>query len=160
MRTGVCPTLRLSLCLPLFLVLGCTGHVHEDVEEPEIEEAEAEDQPEDPGRWDDVTEEWSQTKPPVEAAKDLFQRGMKAYRVGDYEAALDDFRAAYDLQPLDPLRYNIAMCLEQLGRFEEAIVEVEALANGAQEPFLRSEAAQKRDALRRKLAPQRAPSPP
>lgn len=129
------------------------------MEEPTIEEEEAEEPAEDPDRWEGVTEEWTENKPPIEAAKEAYRRGMEAYREGDYEAALEGFRAAYDLQPLDPLRYNIAMCLERMGRLEEAIVELEALATTAEEPFLRSEAAEKRDALRRKLQLHQMPPP-
>ena len=150
---------RTAFFLSLCLTLGCTGHVHEDVSEPEIEPEELEEQPADPDRWQNVTQEWSETKPPVEQAKESYRRGLEAYQEGNYEAALDEFRAAYDLQPLDPLRYNIAMCLERMGRFDEAIVELEALADRAEEPYLRSEAARRRDALQRKLQLREMPPP-
>lgn len=129
-------------------LVACTGHVHEDVEEPEIEEEDlAEEEPADPDRWQAVTEEWSDAQPPAETAKQSYQIGIEAYQRGDYEAALRAFQAAYELEPLDPLRYNMARCLQQMGRIDEAIVHLDALAQSAADPNIRSEAAQQRDAL-------------
>jgi hypothetical protein len=67
--------------------------------------------------------------PTTEAqAKDAFHNGETAFRADDYELALQHFRRAIQLAPHDAVRFNIAVCLERLGRFREALLEYEAAA--------------------------------
>ncbi len=54
-------------------------------------------------------------------ARAHFQRGQRAYSEGRYADALLAFRAAFALQPLPALEFNIARCHEQLGQLAEAI---------------------------------------
>jgi tetratricopeptide (TPR) repeat protein len=55
-----------------------------------------------------------------------FQAGERAFSDDDYGLALERFRHAFELAPHDAVRFNIAVCLERLGRFREATLEYEA----------------------------------
>lgn len=48
-------------------------------------------------------------------AKLLFELGMRRYRQGDYAGAEVKFVEAYALEPLPPLKFNIARCQMQRG---------------------------------------------
>lgn len=50
-----------------------------------------------------------------------FERGAALYKATRYEAALHEFEAAQAVHPLPALQYDIAKCLDQLGRRKEAI---------------------------------------
>jgi tetratricopeptide (TPR) repeat protein len=53
-------------------------------------------------------------------AAELFARGRAAFERGDYEAALVDLRASYELVPAPALLFNIAQALRLAGKCEEA----------------------------------------
>jgi tetratricopeptide (TPR) repeat protein len=61
-------------------------------------------------------------------ARARFEAGTSAFAAHDYTAALEHFRAAFELVPRAAVRFNIAVCLERLARFREAIAEYEAAA--------------------------------
>lgn len=46
--------------------------------------------------------------------------GRAKYKVGDYEAAIEEFRAAFDIKAAPAALYNIAKSYENWGRWEEA----------------------------------------
>lgn len=47
--------------------------------------------------------------------------GRKAYSRGDYEGAIVEFKAAFDIKPSGGALYNIAKSYEKMARYEEAI---------------------------------------
>jgi tetratricopeptide (TPR) repeat protein len=47
--------------------------------------------------------------------------GRKAYSRGDYEGAIEEFKAAFDIKPAGGALYNIAKAYEKMTRYEEAI---------------------------------------
>jgi tetratricopeptide (TPR) repeat protein len=47
--------------------------------------------------------------------------GRKAYTAGDYEGAIAEFKAAFDLKASTGALFNIAKSYEKMGRYEEAI---------------------------------------
>lgn len=47
--------------------------------------------------------------------------GRKAYAAGDYEGAIEEFKAAFDIKPVTGPLFNIAKSYEQMARYEEAI---------------------------------------
>lgn len=49
------------------------------------------------------------------------QAGRKAYAAGDYEGAIAEFKAAFDIKASTGALYNIAKSYEKMGRYEEAI---------------------------------------
>lgn len=52
-------------------------------------------------------------------ARDYFLDGQAAYQQGNYEAAIEAWRHAYELDPRPALQYNLAQAYGRLGRFEE-----------------------------------------
>jgi hypothetical protein len=65
-------------------------------------------------------------------AKAEFSTGQKAFAKRDYAEALSHFKKAFGHHPHDAVRFNIAVCLEKLGRFREAMLEYEAAAKSDQ----------------------------
>ncbi|MEZ4223259.1 MAG: PEGA domain-containing protein [Polyangiaceae bacterium] len=63
----------------------------------------------------------------VEARK-AFTAGERAFEDGDYQSALGEFERAFSLVAHDAVRFNIAVCLERLGRYREAVAQYEAAA--------------------------------
>lgn len=59
-------------------------------------------------------------------AKVAFQRGEQAFLAHDFLGALGSFQEAFRALPSDAVRFNIAVCLERLARFREAIAEYDA----------------------------------
>lgn len=53
--------------------------------------------------------------------RELFERGVELFATEEYEAALDAFQQAYELEPSGPVLYNIAMCQMALLRYVESI---------------------------------------
>lgn len=47
--------------------------------------------------------------------------GRKAYSAGDYEGAIAEFKAAFDIKASTGALYNIAKSYEKMGRYEDAI---------------------------------------
>jgi hypothetical protein len=62
------------------------------------------------------------------AAREAFERGERAFASGSYEAALAAFREAFAQVAHDAVRFNIAVCLERLGRHAEAAEQYDAAA--------------------------------
>ena len=71
--------------------------------------------------------------------------GAKLFHDGRYEAALAQFATARALRPHPGHWWNIAVCLERLGRSQEAATAYETFARGAVDP---SEAAAARERSR------------
>ncbi len=66
-----------------------------------------------------------------EEAGTRFDKGVELTKLGDYDGALVEFRAAYDAAPDYRVSYNIGICLYRLGRYVEALTELSAyLAEG------------------------------
>lgn len=60
-----------------------------------------------------------------EDARTLFQRGQVAYTQGDYEASVEAWTRAYELDPRPLLQFNLSQALERLGRLGEAVEALE-----------------------------------
>jgi tetratricopeptide (TPR) repeat protein len=60
----------------------------------------------------------------ADRAADLFANGAVLYDEGSYEASILAFQEALALSGRSELHYNIANCLERLGRLEEAYNEL------------------------------------
>lgn len=57
----------------------------------------------------------------VERAMAAYQRGTQNYNLAQYEAALADFTEAASLYASPDFQYNIGLCYEKLGKYDEAI---------------------------------------
>ncbi|MEZ4234700.1 MAG: tetratricopeptide repeat protein [Myxococcota bacterium] len=106
-----------------------------------------------------------------ERAAELFRNGDKLYNEGNYEGAIVAFREALDLSGEKVLHFNIANCLEVLGKLDEAHQELElyrAVAPADEQATLdrrlasiqqRLEAKQRQAAARPKPEPVEVPVP-
>ena len=68
------------------------------------------------------------------AAKEYFMLGRAAYRVAQYEQALNHFRRAYELSGRSELQYNIGISADRLGHSEEALEAFERYLDGTGNP--------------------------
>jgi tetratricopeptide (TPR) repeat protein len=53
-------------------------------------------------------------------ARRHLELGQSLYKTSNYPAALEEFRRAYALEPHPDLLFNVARCLEVMGRLDEA----------------------------------------
>lgn len=71
-----------------------------------------------PGKWQAPA---PLDPPDVSLARQRFSQGISLYQAGHYAEALAALEGAYAASPAPPVLYNIGVCLEQLGRLEEAV---------------------------------------
>jgi hypothetical protein len=62
------------------------------------------------------------------SARAAFAEGERAFAAGEVPAALAQFERAFELAPHDAVRFNIAVCLEALGRYAEALAQYQTAA--------------------------------
>lgn len=70
------------------------------------------------------------TETKVDLAKKHFKAARKLYENGEYEAALAEFQKSYDLVHIIDLQYNIGLCYEKLGKYDEAIAAIQLYVDG------------------------------
>jgi tetratricopeptide (TPR) repeat protein len=58
---------------------------------------------------------------PIERAKELFAKGNQHYSLGEFPQALELYKRAYQIKPLEEFLFNIAQCQRKLGNHKEAI---------------------------------------
>jgi hypothetical protein len=63
----------------------------------------------------------SQTDDERAAGRAAFERGLALYDSGDRERALAQFRESYRLNPTAVVVFDMGVCLEELGRLDEAL---------------------------------------
>ena len=70
---------------------------------------------------------WKRQRTPKQAnLKDLKAEGVKYYRSGDYDLAMEAFSEAAELAPTDPVvRFNLACCYGLLGQYPDALRALE-----------------------------------
>jgi len=96
-------------------------------------------------------------------APELYERGFSHYKLGEFEAAIVDFKAAYAIEPSNMLLFNIAQSHRQLGDAKRAVFFYRAFVRDAPPSLARTDAERfvailERDAATRVVAPQ-SPSP-
>ncbi len=96
--------------------------------------------------------------PQDERARPHFESGAAYYDAGEYESALREFQSAYELSHRPALNFNIYLCHQALGNFEEAaaslerfLAEVEDIPN---RETLQQRLANLRERIRRRAAGQ------
>lgn len=77
----------------------------------------------EPGTSEPATGEPGTAEPDDQVARamDAYQRGTQNYNLAQYEAALADFTEAASLYASPDFQYNIGLCYEKLGKYDEAI---------------------------------------
>lgn len=58
----------------------------------------------------------------LERAMSAYERGQQNYKLAQYEAALADFKEASTLYASPDFQYNIGLCYEKLGQYDEAVL--------------------------------------
>lgn len=82
-----------------------------------------------------------------------FERGQAAYRLGDYDRAIEAWQRAYDADPQPLLLYNLSQAYERLGRLQEAVDALDRyLANAAPNDPRQADARARVAALRERLS--------
>lgn len=92
-------------------------------------------------------------------ARLLMQAAILQYNEGDYAAAVTGMKAAYRLHPVPQIQYNLALCHERHGAYDEAVVAFTAYLEGLPGADDRAEVEAKlatlREAARKKAEAQR-----
>jgi tetratricopeptide (TPR) repeat protein len=107
-----------------------------------------------PAAWADQTK--TSTDAASGEARQAFEAAKEFYKQGKFIEALGEFKKAYEKKPSPSLTYNIARCYEQLSQWQEAISSYEKFANETTDVRQRTEALDKIEFLRSKLAPDAA----
>lgn len=58
----------------------------------------------------------------LDRAMAAYERGQQNYKLAQYEAALADFKEASSLYASPDFQYNIGLCYEKLGQYDEAVL--------------------------------------
>lgn len=77
-----------------------------------------------------------QSKADLEKAAKLFEEAETAYRVQEYEKALEKFKAAYYISPRPELLFSIAQCQRLSGQNEEALISYRSFLQKAPDSSL------------------------
>jgi tetratricopeptide (TPR) repeat protein len=94
----------------------------------------------------------------AEAARVHFRKAEKAFSLGRFEQALEQYETAYDLTPLPGLLFNMGQCYSNLGNGERAIFFYERYSQVAQDAEQREMVQALIVEERRRLAPPGAPT--
>jgi tetratricopeptide (TPR) repeat protein len=85
-------------------------------------------------------------------AKALYEAGVRQYNLGEFEKALDDFKAAYELRPDPALLFNIGQSHRVLGHTQAAIFAYRAYLRELPDASNRDEVERLRAELEREQA--------
>lgn len=102
--------------------------------------------------------------PPPTAAAQLesraaFDRGVRLYDLGEFAAAIVEFKRAYELAETPALLFNIAQAHAQLGAHQEALFLYESYLRAAPRAANRDDVESRMAELRAKLRKAAAPAP-
>lgn len=93
------------------------------------------------------------TDKPEVCGRDAFQRAVRAYRDGDYQAAIRDFRAALGFKWHPSIALNLGLAEARAGQYLAAIHEFDAvLSSASSDPKVRDEAKKERERAAAELA--------
>lgn len=89
----------------------------------------------------------------IQAARQLFRRAVQDEEAQKYDAALEKFKKVQAIRDTATVRYRIGVCLESMGRLDEAAVEFDvAVAKAeADQRDLSASARQKASAARQRM---------
>ena len=90
--------------------------------------------------------------PDTEFARRLFAEGGALYDKEDYEGALRAFQKARVAKPIAAFEFNIARCLDRLGRWEEALHAYERFSKTTKDPAEVAEVSGRIKELRERVA--------
>jgi tetratricopeptide (TPR) repeat protein len=90
------------------------------------------------------------------AARDKFEAGKKAYRLGDFDEAILQWKAGYTIKDDPVFLYNIAQAYREKGDFNKAIFYYESYLKEAPSSSIRGQIEQKLAELRKVVKEQQA----
>jgi tetratricopeptide (TPR) repeat protein len=93
-------------------------------------------------------------------AKALYQAGVLQYNLSEFQKALDDFKAAYELRPDPVLLFNIGQSHRMLGHPQEAVFAYRAYLRELPDAPNRQEVERLRAEMEREAQKKIAPTPP
>ncbi len=64
-------------------------------------------------------------------AREHFRRGQAAYQQGNYDLAISEWLAGYQLEQRPEFQYNLAQAYERLGRLQDAVVSLQSFVGTA-----------------------------
>src|SRR5690242_1678652 len=64
---------------------------------------------------------WAAAQTPSDEARRLSDEGLAHFKQGEYDAAIDSFRASYQLSPLPVLLFNLAQAFRRKGDCTQAL---------------------------------------
>jgi len=64
-------------------------------------------------------------------ARDHFRRGQAAYQQGNYDLAITEWLAGYQIEQRAEFQYNLAQAYERLGRLQDAVNSLQAFVGSA-----------------------------
>ncbi|MEO6952150.1 MAG: tetratricopeptide repeat protein [Polyangia bacterium] len=92
------------------------------------------------------------------SARQLYDRGIAHYKMGEFEDAIADFKSAYAIEPSDVLLFNLAQAHRQLGDGKRALFFYREFVRQAQPSPARTDAENMVAELEAQQ-PHRAPAP-
>ena len=95
----------------------------------------------------------------MEMAKRHFKNGKDYYNVGDYKAAMDEFRKGYKLEEKPAFLFNIGRCLEGLSKHKLAIETFQSYLVMSPKARNRHAVELRIKNIRRRIAEQNKPKP-
>lgn len=91
--------------------------------------------------------------PAVAEARARFERGETAYQQGDYDTAIAEWNAAWELDARPRIQFNLSQAYERLGRLTDALAALDRyLETASPDDEHQSVAAARRAALRERLS--------
>jgi tetratricopeptide (TPR) repeat protein len=93
-------------------------------------------------------------------ARALYQAGVLKYNLSEFQQALEDFKAAYELKPDPVLLFNIGQCHRMLGHPQEAVYAYRAYLREVPSSENREEVERLRVEMEKELQRKLEPTPP
>ncbi len=99
---------------------------------------------------------WAQSPDEKKQVEELSQKGVKAYKDGKFEKAIEYFEQAHAIQAVPNLLYNIARCYEKIGDDDKALEYYDKFIVDAVDRKAKQKALDKASAIREKQAKEKA----
>jgi tetratricopeptide (TPR) repeat protein len=93
---------------------------------------------------------------PLKTPKEYITRATQAFTAGEYDKAVDDYRAAYQMKQLPTLLFNIAQAQRKAGKYQEALTTYERFLKDDPKSPLAPEAEAQATAMRARIEAEKA----
>jgi tetratricopeptide (TPR) repeat protein len=93
---------------------------------------------------------------PLKSPKEYITRATQYFSAGDYDKAVDDYRAAYQMKQLPTLLFNIAQAQRKASKYQEALTTYERFLKDDPKSPLAPEAEAQATAMRARIDAEKA----